>query len=225
MPGRLVPLVNDQIYHVFNRGIDHRSTFTNKLEYRRAIEIIEFYRFTNLPMRLSKFLKLVSADREEIMKEIKTHNKLVEIIAYCLMPNHFHLLVKQLRDNGISKFLSNLQNSYTRYFNTKNSRDGSLFLDQFKAVRIETDEQLVHVSRYIHLNPLTSFVVKNFNKLIDYPWSSLNEYISKHSIVCEASTVLNFFGRKNQQNKYLKFIKDQINYQRELHRIQHLIME
>ena len=226
MPGRLIPIVTDQIYNVFNRGIDRRPTFIGKLELNRAIDILDFYRFANLPTCLSKYLKLPNEERENIFKELKEKNKkLIEIYSYCLMPNHFHFLMKQLQDNGISKFMSNFQNSYTRYFNVKKKRDGPLFLDQFKAVRIETDEQFLHVSRYIHLNPLTSYVIKDFKDLIEYPWSSLSEYQNNNLLICETSTILDFLGKRKQQKKYLDFIRDQVNYQREFHKIGHLILE
>lgn len=223
MPGRLVPLVTDQFYHVFNRGIDHRTTFTNANEFKRAITTLEFYSFSTPPLKLSRFLKLSKEEREKLHERLKTeNNKLVEILSFCLMPNHFHFLLKQLQENGISKFLSIFQNSYTRYFNTKNDRDGSLFLDQFKAVLIETDEQLLHVSRYIHLNPLTSYIVKDFDSLSKYLWSSLSEYLNQAPEICKLTTVLDFF---NSTKEYLKFIEDQVEYQRELHKIRHLLLE
>lgn len=84
----------------------------------------------------------------------------LEIISYCLMPNHFHLLVKQVIDHGIVKCLNNFSNSYTRYFNIRHDRVGPLFQGRFKAVRIETDEQLLQVSRYIHLNPVASSLIE-----------------------------------------------------------------
>jgi len=222
MPGRKIPLVNEQIYHVFNRGIDRRPTFISTKEYTRAITVIDYYRFSMPPTRLSYFLKLSKERRQEIYDLMSTHEKLVDILAYCLMPNHFHFMLRQLADNGISKFLSNFQNSYTRYFNTIHERTGSLFLDQFKGVLIETDEQLVHVSRYIHLNPLTSYVVRSIKNLLIYPWSSLNEYVENNPQLCELETVLQFFKKPNE---YLSFVKDQMNYQRELHKIQHLVLE
>lgn len=223
MPGRLTPLVNDQIYHIFNRGIDHRPTFTSRSELTRGMIAIDYYRFVKPPRRLSKFLKLSNEEREKITKNIKSRNeKLIDILAFCLMPNHFHFLVRQLRTNGVSKFLANFQNSYTRYFNVKTRRIGPLFLDQFKAVRIETDEQLLHVSRYIHLNPLTSYVVKQFEDLIKYPWSSFIEYINVSPSVCEVNTILGFFKHPDD---YVSFVKDNADYQRELDKIKHLIHE
>lgn len=223
MPGRLTPLVNEQIYHVFNRGINHQPTFLNKYDYKRATLTTNYYRFSNLPTKLSRLLTLSNEDRTKIMDNLnKENDKLVEILAFCLMPNHFHFLLRQTKDKGISKFLGNLQNSYTRYFNTKNERDGSLFLDQFKAVLIRTDEQLIHVSRYIHLNPYTSYVVKDLNNLFKYPWSSLPEYIEKKPGICELDTIMSTF---KTPNAYQDFIKDQADYQRQLHKIQHLALE
>lgn len=222
MPGRVVPLVNAQTYHVFNRGINHQPTFIDKFEYRRAIQVLDFYRFSKPPMKLSRFLILPTDERLNVQNFLKVKgDKLVEILAYCIMPNHFHFVLKQLRDKGISKFLANFQNSYTRYFNIKRERDGSLFLDQFKAVLILTDEQLLHVSRYVHLNPLTSFVVKDFDDLVKYKWSSLAEYLNDRLDVCDLS-ILSFF---KLPSGYKRFLEDQVGYQRELHRIQHLILE
>ena len=223
MPGRLNPLVTDEIYHVFNRGINHQPTFLDKLEFKRARLILDYYRFNNLPSKLSKFLTLHTDIRKDIMDNLRKENdKLVEILAYCLMPNHFHMLIKQLKDKGISKFLANIQNSYTRYFNTKRERDGALFLDQFKAVLVKTDAQLTHVSRYIHLNPYTSYVVKDFEALLTYPWSSLPEYLANSPKICDLSIVFSLF--KNPQ-AYKSFLQDQADYQRELHKIQHLVLE
>lgn len=223
MPGRRFPLVTDQVYHVFNRGINHQPTFTDAFEYKRAIAVIDYYRFANPPLKFSVLLKLSQENRTQILTDMKTdYSKLIEILSFCLMPNHFHFLLKQVQDNGISKFLSNFQNSYTRYFNTKNERDGAMFLGQFKAVLVETDEQLMHVSRYIHLNPTTSYVVKDFDSLLNYPWSSLPEYLNNKPKICEISTIMEIFGKPAN---YERFLEDQVEYQRELSKIRHLVLE
>jgi putative transposase len=223
MPGRILPLVTNEIYHIYNRGIDRRPTFTTIREYQRAIEAIKFYRFTRPPLRLSKFLRLEEEGKSEVLQLLQKKDKLIRILCYCLMPNHFHLLLKQDRDKGIAKFLSNVQNSYTRYFNTRHDRDGSLFLNQFKAVRIETDEQLLHVCRYIHLNPYTGFVVKSLAELEKYPWSSLPDYISRDATTfVERDMILGYFRNTDQ---YKRFVFDQADYQRRLREIKHLIFE
>ncbi len=222
MPGRIVPLITNEIYHVYNRGINRQPTFTNKREYRRATQTLKFYRFAKPPLRLSKFLLLEQRRQDEITQAIELGVKAVEIFAFCLMPNHFHFLLKQLTDGGIARFIGNFQNSYTRYFNTLHKKDGSLFLDQFKALRIETDEQLIHLSRYIHLNPYTGFVVKTFDELELYPSSSFNHYINGGSDTVSSDFILGFF--KNLEG-YKQFVFDQASYQRELKFIEHLVLE
>lgn len=223
MPGRLQPLVTNEIYHVLNRGIDHRTTFADRREFQRVLNTLKFYQFTSPPMRLSKFLILANNEKERITQHfLKEKEKLVEFLAFCFMPNHFHFLLKQNQDAGISKFMSNFQNSFTRYFNTRHERIGPLFLDQFKAVRIETDEQLLHVSRYIHLNPYSSFVVKNLEELEDYQWSSFPEYLSGKEEICEKEIILSFFKTRKA---YKSFVFDQADYQRSLEKIKHLTPE
>ena len=148
---------------------------------------------------------------------------LVSIISFVLMPNHFHFLLKQNVENGISLFLAQFQNSYTRYFNTKNRRQGHLLQGQFKAVRIEDDDQLLHVRRYIHLNPYVSYVVKDIKELEEYKYSSFPEYLNhEKNEICNKPIVLSHFPTIKQ---YKKFITDQADYQRELGQIKHLVME
>lgn len=223
MPGRITPLITDEIYHIYNRGNNRQTTFLNKRDYQRAILSLKYYRFTIPPVSLSRLLGLESSMQEDILKSLnKENNVLIQIICYCLMPNHFHLILKQQVDNGIPKFLSNFQNSYTRYFNTRHERDGSLFLDQFKAVRVETDEQLVHLSRYIHLNPYTGYVVKSLKELEEYPYSSYSGYLKGDEEGMNSDLVLNLFKDRKQ---YKQFVADQADYQRELKIIEHLAIE
>lgn len=223
MPGRSTPLITDQYYHVFNRGIDRRTTFYGIKEHQRAIECIKFYQFETPPVRLSRFLSMSQDEQENLFNNLSKHKKLIELISFTLMPNHYHLLIRQRLDGGISKFMSNVQNSYTRYFNIKHQRKGPLFEDQFKAVIIETNEQLLHLSRYIHLNPYSSFVVKEIKNLMDYRWSSLREYLGLLGWeLCNKDIVL---GQFKHRKHYKKFIFDRASYQRELKRIQHLTLE
>lgn len=134
------------------------------------------------------------------------------------MPNHFHLQVRQLKENGISIFMSQVLNSYTKYFNTKYERVGALFQGAFKSVLIETDEQLIHLSRYIHLNPVVSGISKNPE---DYHWSSYHEYLEE-PVLCSPSEVLNFFQSKE---KYKEFVQDQIEYGTILEILKHQTLE
>ncbi len=222
MPRRFTPFIKDQIYHTFNQGIDRMPTFTGQKEYERAMDVIRFYQY-KVPIRFSIFRALNSEEKSKFAaKYFRNDNRIVSILSFCLMPNHFHFLLKQLNDNGIPRYLSIFQNSYTKFINTKNNRKGSLFLDQFKAVRIETDEQLIHVSRYIHLNPYTAYILKSLDDLENYPWSSFKEFINGQKDIVDTEVVLSYF--KNTKD-YKNFVYDQAAYQRKLDAIKHLVLE
>lgn len=217
---RKIVLANGEYYHLFNRGVERRPVFTNKREFLRAIALVNFYRFDKPPLRYSKYLTLDEDQRRNFLANLK--EKAVEIIAFCLMSNHFHFLVRQVRDKGVSKFMANFMNSYTKYFNTKYQRVGPLFQGAFKAVHIESDEQLLHLSRYIHLNPVTSFKVKP-QELKDYEWSSYPSYTGDSGLnFLDKDTVINFFKKPV---KYEEFVLDQADYGKKLKAIEHLTIE
>lgn len=147
-------------------------------------------------------------------------DKLVQIIAYCVMPTHIHFALKQLKDAGISLFMGNIQNSYARYFNIKYNRKGPLWESKFKAKRVNNDEQLLHLTRYIHLNPVTAGIVDN---PADWAASSYAEYLKinkEEKGMCEYSELIDF-----DPDKYKEFVDDRISYQRELAEIKHLICD
>lgn len=223
MPYRKTPLVKNEIYHVFNRSIARQPIFKTQLDHKRIIDIINFYRHDTKPLRFSHFKRLPVEQKKDILEEYaKNHKYLVEIYAYCIMPNHFHFLLKAVQDSGISIFMRNLQHSYSNYFNIKNNRTGSLFQSMFKAIRIETDEQLFHVSRYIHLNPATSFII-SIEALETYQWSSFKDFINKanEGMINKQYIYDNF----KSVGEYKKFVYDQAGYQRELDKIKHLIFK
>lgn len=213
MPYRIVPFETLGIYHVYNRGVEKRQVFSSDRDYQRFLQTIYYYQFSGPKPKFS------NQDRFRT-KDFDQGPKIVEIICYCLMPNHFHLLIRQNKEDGIKEFISKVLNSYTKYFNTKNKRVGPLFQGTFKAVPTETDLQLMHVSRYIHLNPYTSGLTKDLN---GYLYSSFVDYagISDHSI-CNKEPVLTFFkGPKD----YEEFVVGHSAYARELEIMKHLLLE
>ncbi len=214
MPGRIVPLVNGEFYHIFNRGNDKRDIFLQSRDYSRFQKTFYYYQFLGPKPKFSNITK----SKLETLKPLK-NNRFVEIICYCLMPNHFHFLVKQLVDGGIAKFLSQISNSYTKYFNIKYNHIGALLQGTFKSVRVETDEQFIHLSRYIHLNPIVSGIVKHLDT---YKWSSYLEYISGNCFYSVSKEVINLFSTKE---KYKEFVEAQIDYGTTLEIIKHSIIE
>ena len=223
MPYRLTPFVTDEIYHVFNRGIAGMPLFSNFSHFRRFLDLINYYRFQDTPVSYSQFKGIEKITREEIFNRlVKENKKHVDILAFCLMDNHFHFLLKKIVDKGIARFTSNIQNGYAKYFNIKTERTGPLFQPMFKSVRIVTDEQLLHVSRYIHLNPSTGYLVE-ITDLESYLWSSLSCYLEEKSKYPFVNTEL-ILGLINK-HKYKEFIYNQADYQRELGNIKHLSLE
>ena len=221
MNNRKIPLVIGEYYHIFNRGVACAPTFIEKKDYKQATASLSYYKEVKPLMKFSRFKKLSLSEKDSILKNAKDANKLVELICYCFMPNHFHLLVRQITENGISIFLSRFTNSYTKYFNTKNSRVGPLFQGTYKSVHIETTNQLLHVSRYIHLNPLTSFVISEKDFLF-YPWSSLRDFIDGKDTFVNPNPVLSEFS---SSKKYLEFVLNQKDYQRSLKQVGYLLTE
>lgn len=224
MPSRKIVLAKGELYHVFNRGVAKRPIFTQKRDYQKFLEAISFYQFSSPPIRLSKFLILSQEGKTDILKSLTwTGKKLIEMACYCLMPNHFHFLLRQLEDDGISIFMGQIQNSYTKYFNAKRERIGPLLQGRFKAVRVESEQQLTHLSRYIHLNPYSSFLVEPLEKLKKYPWSSFPNYLENDKVdFLNKNIVLNLFENREE---YQKFIFNQADYQKELEIIKHLALD
>lgn len=143
----------DEYYHVYNRGVEKRTIFATSSDRERFLRLMYAANGEN-PVVLRDYQGLPLA-------EIEKGEDLVGIGAYCLMPNHFHILVREVSDGGISKFMSKLTTGYSMYFNKKNERKGSLFEGTFKAIHVDDDEYLKYLFSYIHLNPV---------KLIDPTW-------------------------------------------------------
>lgn len=219
---RNVILATNEIYHIFNRGVERRQIFTHKWEYQRALDTISYYRFLEPPIRYSKYIVLEKKKRIQLLDALLTSQLQVDILAFCLMPNHFHLLLKQTANSGISRFVFKFCDSYSKYFNVKHDRVGPLFQGPFKAVRVESEEQLIHLSRYIHLNPISSFLIKE-PELDSYPWSSLPEYLAPLKNTLSNPKLIG--GLFKSPSKYRDFVHDQIDYAQKLEHIKHLAFD
>lgn len=148
MGNRKQPLLNNQYYHIYNRGVDKRDIFLDKMDIRRFVESINEFNQVNAIVSLSNLRK----NKIEIGVKPLSGKPLVSIIVYCLNPNHFHFILKQLEDGGISKFMQKLQGGYTSYFNVKNSRSGSLFQGTFKAQYIGDENYFNKTLGYVNKN-------------------------------------------------------------------------
>ena len=148
-------------YHLYNRGVEKRTIFQGEQDYAVFLSYLKTYLMPKNEDDLRQKLAdptISYKEKENIIKLLRLNNFADEItlIAYCLMPNHFHFLVKQNSANGIDRFMNSLGTRYTMYFNRKYKRVGSLYQDVYKAVMVGSDEQLLHLTRYIHRNPVPS---------------------------------------------------------------------
>ena len=188
MSFRKVPFINNEIYHIYNRGIDKRFIFQNNKDYKRFLEsLAELNTINSLGGLYTK------SYLEKKGLELDVNNKIVEVIAYCLNPNHFHLILKQKEKEGISKFMQRLGTGYTMYFNIQNKRSGSLFQGKFKSIHIDSNEYLLYLSTYVNLNNK----IHNINNENGEIFSSLREYTENINGICEKSLILDQFKNKN----------------------------
>lgn len=201
-------LITGECYHIYNRGVEKRLIFPAKKDYHRFLDTLfhylttnEKYSDTNAPHANQQR----NVETAALTKYDLDFKKRVELLAYCLMPNHFHLLLKQLVDGGITKYMHRITTSFTKFFNTKTERVGPLLQGRFKYKRIESEEQLLHVSKYIHRNPLESSRTKltAADDLINYPWSSFAAYLSEDNFFILKDPVLGTFS---SPEKYGEFV-------------------
>jgi len=221
MANKKIILATNEFYHIFNKTIANEVVFSNRHNLNRVLALTNFYRFKT-PLSYSHFQTLPKKEREKMFLVICSSPPLVEIYSFTFMSNHYHFLLKQLQDNGINNFTSNLQNSFAKFYNKKIERKGSVFCHSFDRVRIETEEQFFHVSRYIHLNPVSSYLIK-IEELDNYPYTSFPVYLGKKTLnFVEISYILNHF---KTIRKYKKFVYDQSDYQKKLQEIKNLVIE
>lgn len=217
MPGRIESLINHQLYHVFNKTIADFCPFSDEYYADLFMNLIRYYRSNANPGCYSKFYRQEPDVRQSMLAKINIPNTfLVEILAVCLMPDHYHFVLRQLKPNGISRFMGDLVNSFSRHYNTKEEKLGPIFLPRFKAIMIRSDEQLIHTIRYLDLNPHTSGIVVDLEELINYKWSSFRQYVTGEGDLCSTQEILSRFAH-NPQEEYKQFVFDQADYQKALH--------
>jgi len=177
--------IENGYYHIYNRGVEKRKIFIDEQDYRVFLSYMKIY----LSPKIDSTNEIVSnenGDYEDPDKTISEIYKLnnffnkIDLISYVLMPNHFHLELKQKNKKEIESFMRSLITKYSKYFNKKYERVGPLFQGRYKAVLIQNTEYLLYLSRYIHLNPVE--LLAEGQTLIQYPWSSYPTYLKKINI-------------------------------------------
>jgi len=211
-----------EIKHVLNRGVDKRKIFMDDKDYLRFIhDLFEFNdtepvnnltyffnRYNRQPQSQSKVIArpYISRDRKRKL--------LVQIHAFCLMPNHYHLIVSPLIEKGVPRFMKKLNMGYARYFNEKYKRSGALFEGRYKSIIIENEAHFIHLPYYIHLNPLDladrgwrEREIKNYKRALEflnsYRWSSHLDYAGRKNFpsVTKREFLTEFFGGPKEYEK------------------------
>ena len=202
---------------MFTKSIAGYCIFKDELDYARMINLIKYYRLEKPPAKFSAYMTLKDKDLF-FSNYCSGKDHLVGIVAYCIMPTHLHIALKQLKSTGISTFMGNVLNSYTRYFNTRSGRKGPLWQSRFKHVVVETNEQVSHLTRYIHLNPVTDNLCEDPGS---WAYSSYKEYIGESAdTMCMED--FRFFPTPSA---YRDFVLDQKQYQRSLAQAKYLCPE
>ena len=212
--------VENQIYHIYNRGVEKRKIFLDDRDYFRFIHDLFEFNDENSVFNVAYYFdsKSKNIKSHHLEKERRPRKLLVEILIFTLMPNHFHLLLRQKKENGIVKFMQKLGTGYTNYFNKKYERVGGLFQGRFKAVLIGEEAHFIHLPFYIHTNPLnliygssTSIDWKKQKEFLEnYRWSSYLDYIGKRNFPSLTSRefLLEFWGGEikyhNETEKWLR---------------------
>lgn len=251
MPYRKEQFVNGEIYHIVVRGIDENLIFNDINDHYRGI--FSIYEFNNAKqvvirerrkarMKIKEEIKKVSQEFQKLTKEanrdpssVDSRDKLVEVLAFCLMPNHLHLLLRQLKEGGIIKFMGKFGTGYGGYFNRKYIRQGHVFQKRFTAVHIENEDQLKVVFVYIHTNPISliepkwkELGIKNPEKVIEfienYKWSSYPDYIEKKNFpsVTDREFILKIMGGEQGCKE---FVENWIRYKGKIREFAELALE
>jgi len=216
------------VYHVLNRGIEKRKIFLDEQDYFRFIhDLFEFNNIESINNVFYTFNKQYN-DVGRHYIEINGNNRkprklLVKIHAFCLMPNHYHLLLTPIVENGVALFMKKINGGYVKYFNEKRKRKGTLFEGKYKKILVKNEPHFIHLPYYIHLNALDlkfpewrNKELKNYreamNFLENYRWSSHLDYIGKKNFpsVTQREFLMDFFGGHE------RYKEDVINFLKEL---------
>jgi len=220
---RKTEFANGEYYHIFNRGVDKREVFSDAKDYERFLLSMDLlndeqeglmidwrdYKKSNSEATVDAFLKLGFRKRDP----------LVEIVAYCLNPNHYHFILKQVKEKGIEKFMHKVGVSHSKYFNKKNKRSGSLFQGKFKSAHIDSNEYLLYLSAYVNKNNF----IHGYNKNDGWPYSSLPDYLGKRNNVLVNKDII--LGQFENAKEYKEYMDKNSLYMREKKELEKYLIE
>lgn len=203
-----------EIFHICNKSIANYHIFRNEKSIVRFLLTVNYYNDSSIKGCLSKAIRQPLTLPDIMSVE---PNRFFILLAYCIMPDHYHLLVKIVQNHSFPRYMNTIEGSYSHYYNKLNNRKGPLWQSRFRSSEIKDNFTLLHVHRYIHLNPTTAGYVSKPN---DWKWSSYNYFISDpnsfktHKEISISSKI-----------KYKKFIDNQIDYQKTIKGIRRKLLE
>jgi len=197
----------ESYYHIYNRGVEKRIIYQDEIDYKTFLSYLKVYLSpkVKLPEEISDAFR-----RQLNINRLRNFNSEIKLISYCLMPNHFHLLVKQESIDSIAKFMQSLATKYSLYFNRKYKRVGKLYQGPYKAVLVKSEPQLLHLSRYIHLNPIANQKLdpKQANQKLIQSYSSYPDYLKlRNTPWVKPQEVLQYFNSAKLSSSYQNFVE------------------
>lgn len=204
-------------YHIYNRGVEKRLIFQDWQDYVVLLGYLKQYLLPKNEEGLRQFLSdpnISYKEKDRILKLLRLNNfaEEIKLLAFCLMPNHFHFLVHQKSLDSIDRFMNSIGTRYTMYFNKRYERVGKLYQGQYKAVMVTTDEQLLHLTRYIHKQAL-ALQGNAWERGIQEQPSSYLDYVGKRKTEwVHPEEVLKFFSKTNPKLSYEAFVKQEENF-------------
>lgn len=211
--------VPGQYYHIYSRIILNSPKFK---DHKNAKKLAQTFLLANSTKSTEAFEYLRTSKNpkfENAIEIAKKGDKLVNIVCYSIMPDHYHLLLKEIKEKGITEFIRKSNISISKYINIKNNRRGALFESRFQAKHVNSNNYLFHLSTYIHLNPLDiisgkewrEHKLKNWNdkkkKLLSYPWTSLRHFLYKEykdPLISGEKIILDQFKNREEYELFLK---------------------
>lgn len=216
---RKIQFINGEYYHIYNRGVERRRIFEEKRDYLKFLRgLKDFNNRSYYEERVAVVKSSSFSGSQSSLKELSSFlaglEKMVEIVAYSLNPNHFHLILKQLKENGIPHFMHKVGTSSTNYFNKKYNRSGSLFQGPYKAIHIDSNDYLLWLSGYVNGN----IEIHGVEKAEFWPWSSYKNFLGeeKSKILGDISIILSQFNSPSEYKKFVEKVIEESKSKKEM---------
>ena len=201
---RIVRIAPGEYYHICNRAVNKQTIFHDTRDYFRFLFLILYFQSPMVFQQLGRLVKDFVLSRALDIKGEVVKKRKIELVAFCIMPNHFHLIVKELEEAGIATHMQRVLTAYSKYYNTKYEKSGHVFQGPYRAIHISDDPQLKYLSAYIHRNPRE--LVGWLNKVDKYQWSSYQDYIGENrwGDLLVPDIVLGQFKNKERYHEFVK---------------------